>query len=760
MYALERTVESLQGDLGKANKKIEQLGRTSKGAAGGVANLAKGLIAAAGAYLTIQKAAELAGNAIRESVARDSAEQSLSLLAKSYGEVADAQLLVERSAQKFGQSQTEATKAIATTYARLRPLGATLTEIESVYNGFNTAARLSGASASESAGAFRQLTQALGSGALRGDEFNSIAEQAPLLLQAVSKETGVAVGALRDYAAEGLITSDVVVRALERIEKEGAAGLAEALQTPEQAFVDLTNAAEDLNVEVGRILQPAVLEFVRALTEQFRQMTADIDKTRKAAEFLTEKLGFLAEVGDAVAGAFDRMGIGFAGFVSTVIKNLPVIGAAVQMLEKLGMLRDNWAQAQDNSKGGRNFGEDYAAQEKALFAAAGGWSPYKEGGGIASQFGGGTETKGGSSKRGGGSRDAERAARDAERLAEQTAERLLSAEKLITAAQREGELLNANSEFEKAQIESKNAIFEIAEKYGELAAKSLSTEETNLLLQAQGLEIQNERVALAEKEAKAIKSATQPLLDQQQFLQDAITLGREEATIRQQIRQAMEGLPEAERARVESLIRGNQALEDQLSTMDQMKELAGSISDTIENGLVNALGTAVEGLITGAEDLDESLKKILQGVLKDIANQMIKAGISSLFQSIGGGGGGGIFAGLFRAEGGPVAGGQSYIVGEKGPEIFTPGLTGNITSNSDSKAAMANYSGGNASTAMAMAPMAANVTYSGPTLNFNGDDYIPRSEASNLVAAGAKQGQDMAMKRLQNSRSQRARLGL
>ena len=387
-----------------------------------------------------------------------------------------------------------------------------------------------------------------------------------------------------------------------------------------------------------------------------------------------------------------------------------------------------------------------------------------DGPGVSNPFAGagpkGANAAGGGGKSGGGKSGADKAAKDAEKLAQKTAERVLSAEKLINAAQRESEILNANSEFEKAQIESMNTKMEIAEKYGELAAQSLSDEETNLLLQAQGLEIQNERVALAEKEAKAIKSATQPLLDQQQFLQEAITLGREEATIRQAIRQAMEGLPETERARVESLIRGNQALEDQLSTMDQMKDLAGSISDTIENGLVNALGTAVEGLITGAEDLDESLKKILQGVLKDIANQMIKAGISSLFQSIGGGGGGGIFGGLFRAEGGPVKGGQSYVVGEKGPEIFTPGLTGNITSNEDSRAAMANYSGGNASAAGAMAPMAANVTYSGPTLNFNGDDYIPRSEANNLVAAGAKQGQARTLATLKNSRAQRSKLGM
>ena len=458
MRALERTVESLQGDLGKANKKIEELGRKSKSASGGVASLAKGLVAAAAAFVTVQKAADLAATAIRESVARDTAEKSLSLLAKDYGEVADAQLLVERAAKKFGQSQTEATKAISTTYARLRPLGATLTEIESVYNGFNTAARLSGATAAESAGAFRQLTQALGSGALRGDEFNSIAEQAPLLLQAVSKETGVAVGALRDYAAEGLITSDVVVRALERIEKEGAAGLAEALQTPEQAFKDLENAAEDLNVEVGRLLQPAVLEFVRALTEQFRQLTADIDKTRKAAEFLTEKLGFLADMGDAVAGAFDRMGIGFNDFVSNVIKNLPVIGAAVQMLEKLGVLRDNLAQAQDDSKGGRNFGADYAAQEKALFAAAGGFSPYKEGGGIASQFGGGQ------------SKGAGKAAKASTKAADEMERQLKAGEDLSRQFSRQIKLLQTKGKFDKELLQNQFKLEDAIRRINETAA--------------------------------------------------------------------------------------------------------------------------------------------------------------------------------------------------------------------------------------------------------------------------------------------------
>ena len=78
----------------------------------------------------------------------------------------------------------------------------------------------------------------------------------------------------------------------------------------------------------------------------------------------------------------------------------------------------------------------------------------------------------------------------------------------------------------------------------------------------------------------------------------------------------------------------------------------------------------------------------------------------------------------------------------------------------DHHGAMNTYSGGNSTAMTASSPVTAEVTYRGPTLNFNGNDYIPRSEASSLVAEGAKQGKSLAMKQLQNSRSQRSRLGL
>ena len=133
----------------------------------------------------------------------------------------------------------------------MRPVGVTLKDIVSTYNGFNTAARISGSTAEEASNAFTQLAQALGSGALRGDEFNSISEQVPGILTAISKQTGIAQGDLRKFAAEGGITADIVIGALKRIEVEGADQLADALGGPAQAIRDFQNATEEVQVALS-----------------------------------------------------------------------------------------------------------------------------------------------------------------------------------------------------------------------------------------------------------------------------------------------------------------------------------------------------------------------------------------------------------------------------------------------------------------------------------------------------------------------------
>ena len=231
---------------------VARLGKRMSGLRANVAKLAIGFAAVKSAQAGIARA---------ESVRR------IQFLGQAYGESAQLQAAATAASEKFGLSQTEANKALANVFARLRPVGASLEDITSIYNGFNTVARISGASSVEASNAFTQLAQALGSGALRGDEFNSIAEQVPGILTAISQETGVAQGDLRKFAAEGKITSDVVLKALKRIEKEGAGQLEAALGGPAQAIKDFQNATEDVQIALTEATIPELARSFKILAQ-------------------------------------------------------------------------------------------------------------------------------------------------------------------------------------------------------------------------------------------------------------------------------------------------------------------------------------------------------------------------------------------------------------------------------------------------------------------------------------------------------------
>lgn len=73
---------------------------------------------------------------------------------------------------------------------------------------------IAGASTQEAANAELQLSQALGSGVLRGDELNSIFEQAPNLIQNIADYLDVPIGKIREMAADGELSADVVKAAI------------------------------------------------------------------------------------------------------------------------------------------------------------------------------------------------------------------------------------------------------------------------------------------------------------------------------------------------------------------------------------------------------------------------------------------------------------------------------------------------------------------------------------------------------------------
>ena len=105
----------------------------------------------------------------------------------------------------------------------------------------NKAFTVSGAGEQEKSSAMYQLTQAMSSGKLQGDEFRSIMENAPMLADAIAKYMGKSKGELKELAAEGAITSDIIKAALFQAGDDINAKFAEMPMTFGQAATSIKN---------------------------------------------------------------------------------------------------------------------------------------------------------------------------------------------------------------------------------------------------------------------------------------------------------------------------------------------------------------------------------------------------------------------------------------------------------------------------------------------------------------------------------------
>lgn len=137
----------------------------------------------------------------------------------------------------------------------------------------------------------------------------------------------------------------------------------------------------------------------------------------------------------------------------------------------------------------------------------------------------------------------------------------------------------------------------------------------------------------------------------------------------------------------EDLDRKRLALLKQLTPLEkQMNDLAKSL----ENNMTNAFMSMVDGTMS----VKDAFKSMAASIIKDLYKvYVLKKLIGGYSTSVGTGGeriveSSGIVGAIGtalnggKANGGPVAAGGSYLVGERGPEIFTPGIGGNITPNS------------------------------------------------------------------------------
>lgn len=130
------------------------------------------------------------------------------------GSLTDLEKKVMASAQRSRTSYMDAASSIAKLGLNARDAFGSMDEVIAFQELINKQFIIGGASVQEQQAAMIQLTQAMASGVLRGEELNSVFEQAPGIIQSIADYLDVSIGEIRAMAAEGQLTTDVVKNAM------------------------------------------------------------------------------------------------------------------------------------------------------------------------------------------------------------------------------------------------------------------------------------------------------------------------------------------------------------------------------------------------------------------------------------------------------------------------------------------------------------------------------------------------------------------
>ena len=232
----------------------------------------------------------------------------------------------------------------------------------------------------------------------------------------------------------------------------------------------------------------------------------------------------------------------------------------------------------------------------------------------------------------------------------------------------------------------------------------------------------------------------------------------------------------------------NTELNNSLNTTNQLNTATTQLNQTLEkqrqtqqeitNILASGMTNAVMGLIEGTKTLGQALADIA----KQLASMFLNKAFSSIFGGMFGGGGGMSAGGYYSsttglgiagpnfglAEGGYVNSASLKMIGEGGePEYVIPaskmaGAMNRFSAGARGGSVIPGGSGDSGTVAGSSGN--AIVEYTGPVLNFNGDEYVPKSAVPEIIGAATKQGamagKAQTINALRNSRSQRASLGL
>ena len=195
---------------------------------------------------------------------------------------------------------------------------------------------LAGTSAQGAQAAMLQLTQAMASGVLRGEELNSVLEQAPTITQAIAKYMGVTIGELRELASEGQVTAHVVKAALFAAAEETNAAFEAVPLTFSQAWTLAKN-------EMLNAFRPALEELSGLLNSDIGHdfLNGLIYAAQMAGSALTWLIGLVRSGAEAVRENWELVST-ILQFAGGAVLALTAIAVASSMARAGAWALEHW----------------------------------------------------------------------------------------------------------------------------------------------------------------------------------------------------------------------------------------------------------------------------------------------------------------------------------------------------------------------------------------------------------------------------------
>lgn len=331
--ALDRVARKAESSLGKSiSASLDQVKAKAHKVFGveipGLMDAAKSGAAFAGAAIGIEAAGralkDMAVNAIKTTDQLTQLRARIDLINDGSQSTAEIMDKIAAAANRSRGSYLDMADSVAK--LNLLAKDAFSSNDEAVYfvEQLNKQFKIAGAGVEETTSAMYQLTQAMASGKLQGDEFRSIMENAPMLAQSIAQEMGMSVGQLKEMSSQGLITADIIKNALFNSAEE-----------TNQKFAEIPLTFQDIGTQLQNDL---ITAFAPVMQEIGNMASSDLlQGALNELAFSFKVVAAAAQVSIAtIKGAFSALSVVIntaksiiSSFAQLFVTSMPAVAAAV-----------------------------------------------------------------------------------------------------------------------------------------------------------------------------------------------------------------------------------------------------------------------------------------------------------------------------------------------------------------------------------------------------------------------------------------------